>query len=78
MDSETIAVRKELRSLENDKKMTQLAIKNEQNKIAEKLKGSMGNDMEDVLSGKTKVKLSFFERLKYKINFWLDKFFRFF
>lgn len=78
MDSETIAVRKELRSLENDKKMTQLAIKNEQNKIAEKLKGSMGNDMEDVLSGKTKVKLSFFERLKYKINFWLDKFFRMF
>lgn len=78
MDSETIAVRKELRNLENDKKMTQLAIKNEQNKIAEKLKGSMGNDMEDVLSGKTKVKLSFFERLKYKINFWLDKFFRMF
>ena len=39
------------------------------------LRGSMGKDIDDVLSGKVKVKLSFFEKMKYKINFWLDKIF---
>ena len=66
---------REVRNLENDKKMSILAIKNEQEKMARMLRGSMGKDIDDVLSGKVKVKLSFFEKMKYKINFWLDKIF---
>ena len=64
-----------VKNLENDKKMSILAIKNEQEKMARMLRGSMGKDIDDVLSGKVKVKLSFFEKMKYKINFWLDKIF---
>ena len=66
---------REVRNLENDKKMSILAIKNEQEKMARMLRGSMGKDIDDVLSGKVKVKLSFFEKMKYKVNFWLDKIF---
>ena len=66
---------REIKNLENDKRMSVLAIKNEQEKMARMLRGSMGKDIDDVLSGKVKVKLSFFEKMKYKINFWLDKIF---
>ena len=66
---------REVRNLENDKKMSILVIKNEQEKMARMLRGSMGKDIDDVLSGKVKVKLSYFEKMKYKINFWLDKIF---
>lgn len=66
---------REVRNLENDKKMSILAIKNEQEKMARMLRGSMGKDIDDVLSGKVKVKLSFFEKMKYKVRFWIDKIF---
>ena len=73
--NEKVELNREVRNLENDKKMSILAIKNEQEKMARMLRGSMGKDIDDVLSGKVKVKLSFFEKMKYKINFWLDKIF---
>lgn len=66
---------REVRNLENDKKMSILAIKNEQEKMARMLRGSMGKDIDDVLSGKVKVKLSFFEKMKYKVRFLVDKIF---
>lgn len=69
---------REVKNLENDKRMSILAIKNEQEKMARMLRGSMGKDIDDVLSGKVKVKLSFFEKMKYKVNFWLDKIFNIF
>ncbi len=73
--NEKVELNREVRNLENDKKMSILAIKNEQEKMARMLRGSMGKDIDDVLSGKVKVKLSFFEKMKYKINFWLVKIF---
>ena len=73
--NENVELNREVKNLENDKKMSILAIKNEQEKMARMLRGSMGKDIDDVLSGKVKVKLSFFEKMKYKINFWIDKIF---
>lgn len=73
--NDKVELNREVRNLENDKKMSILAIKNEQEKMARMLRGSMGKDIDDVLSGKVKVKLSFFEKMKYKINFWIDKIF---
>ena len=73
--NEKVELNREVRNLENDKKMSILAIKNEQEKMARMLRGSMGKDIDDVLSGKVKVKLSFFEKIRYKVNFWLDKIF---
>lgn len=73
--NEKVELNREVKNLENDKKMSILAIKNEQEKMARMLRGSMGKDIDDVLSGKVKVKLSFFEKMKYKINFWIDKIF---
>lgn len=57
-------LRTELRGLKNDKLMTERAIETEKAKWAEMLKGSIGQDMDDVLSGKKKVKLSFKERFR--------------
>lgn len=73
--NEKVELNREVKNLENDKKMSILAIKNEQEKMARMLRGSMGKDIDDVLSGKVKVKLSFFEKMKYKVNFWIDKIF---
>lgn len=62
----------EIRGLNNDKKIFKLTLESHQNKIANDLKGSMGKDMMDVLQGKTFVKLSKWEKFKYKINYYID------
>jgi len=54
--------------------MDTLALKGHQWNIAEQLKGSMGKDMNEVLSGKKKVELTFWTKVKYSINNFL-KFF---
>jgi hypothetical protein len=53
--------------------MTERAVEFERNKWAELLKGSMGEDIKDVLSGKKKVKLTFNEVLNYKLKFYKNK-----
>lgn len=69
------SIQGELNSLKAERKMSELAVKGTQSQIAEMLKGDMGQDMKDVLSGKKKVELvhrktswkmkikSFFEKL---------------
>ena len=71
-----IAANREKRALDNDRLMSRRAINFQQRRIAEELLGDMGKDMDDVLSGKVKVKLPLLMRIKYKINFWLDKLFK--
>jgi len=65
---------RELRGLKNDKLMTERAVESEKNRWAEILKGSTGQDIKDVLSGKKKVKLTFNEVIKYKLKFYKNKF----
>ena len=71
MDSE---YNREVTTYESEKRMDALALKGLQWNIAEQLKGSMGQDMNDVLSGKKQVKLSFWRKLKYSIDNFLSLF----
>lgn len=71
-----IALVREKRALDNDRLMTRRALNIQQNQIARDLQNGMGQDMMDVLSGKIKVKLSFKERIRYKIKFFLKKIFK--
>lgn len=64
---------RELRGWKNDKIMTERAVDFEKNRWAELLKGEMGKDIDDVLSGKKKVKLTFNEVLNYKLKFYKNK-----
>ena len=64
---------RELRGLKNDKIMTERAVDSEKNRWAEMLKGSLGKDIDDVLSGKKKVKLTFSEVINYKLKYYKNK-----
>jgi putative sterol carrier protein len=64
MDKE---INQELISLESERRMGEVAIKAHQNTLSAMLNGSMGQDINDVLSGKKKVKLTFTQKVKYKI-----------
>lgn len=59
---------RELRSLEGERKMSEVAIQGYQHSIAEQLRSSMGEDMIEVLNGNKKVKLSFWDRMKHKFD----------
>ena len=65
---------RELTSLKSEKRMSEMAIKGYQNEIADKLNGFMGNDMMDVLAGRKFVKLTKWQKLKYKIDNFLNLF----
>ena len=62
-----------LRVLNNYKKITELAVKSQQIKWAELLKGNVGKDINDVLSGKVKVKLTFGEIISQKLRTYKKK-----
>ena len=64
---------RELRGLKNDKIMTERAVNFEKNMWAEKLKGEVGKDIDDVLSGRKKVKLTFNEVVNYKLKYYKNK-----
>lgn len=68
-------INRELRGLNNDKKITELAVKSQQIKWAELLKGNVGKDINDVLSGKVKVKLTFGEIISQKLRNYKKKIF---
>ena len=64
---------RETRGLRNDKIMTERAVDYEKNRWAEMLRGSLGKDIDDVLSGKKKVRLTFNEVINYKLRFYKNK-----
>ena len=64
---------REMRGLKNDKMMTGRAVESEKNRWAEKLQGEVGKDIDDVLSGKKKVKLTFNEVINYKLKYYKNK-----
>lgn len=76
MDKYTIDTNRELNQLNNDRKKMEIELSNERDRIASLLIGEMGKDIDDVLCGKKIVKLSFFEKVKYKIKFFLDNLFK--
>ena len=72
-DTNGLEYQMEVVHLRNDKKMTERALMSQRNEWDRLLKGSLGKDMEDVLSGRKKVTLSFKERLNYKIKLFKNK-----
>lgn len=64
---------RETRGLRNDKIMTERAVDYEKNRWAEMLRGNLGKDINDVLSGKKKVRLTFNEVINYKLRFYKNK-----
>lgn len=73
MENNSYELNRELRGLKNDKIMTERAVESEKNRWAEMLKGSLGQDIKDVINGKKKVKLTFNEVLNYKLKFYKNK-----
>ena len=60
--------KREVITYNSEKKMDKLALKGHQWNISQQLNGSMGQDMNDVLSGKKKVEFTFFTKLKHRFN----------
>ena len=65
---------REITTYKSERRMDALAMKGHQWNIAEQLKGSMGKDMDEVLSGKKKVEFTFLTKLKIQINKFLQLF----
>ena len=53
--------------------MSNSAVDYEKNRWAEMLRGNLGKDLDDVLSGKKKVRLTFNEVINYKLRFYKNK-----
>lgn len=66
---------KELSNLNNDKKNNEDKLNKQKQQMANLLLNDLGKDIDNVLSGHVKVKMSFFEKLKYKIRYYIDKLF---
>lgn len=75
MENNNIGVSREFRELNNERILYKKVLESQQEKIAEQLKGEMGQDIKDVLSGKKVVKLSFLELARYKIRYWVNRIF---
>jgi hypothetical protein len=65
---------REVITYNSEKKMDALALKGHQWSLSEQLNGSLGKDMNDVLSGKKKVEFTFWSKLKFKLNNFLKMF----
>ena len=74
-----ICLNKELEKLKKDKLIFERELECERAKIAKTLiDGGMGKEIDDVLSGRKTIKVSFLEKTKYKIKFYLDRIFNLF
>lgn len=76
--SENVDLMRELADYESEKKKGDEALLNRRNKYAEMLLGEMGKDIDNVLSGKVVVKLSFKDKMKYKIKGFIQSLLKYF
>ena len=75
MEEYKTTINKELTAIKNDKIIFEHELSQHRDNIAFMLKNGMGEDMDDVLSGKKIVQIPFWDRVKYKISFFLNKLF---
>lgn len=66
---------RELKGLQSDREMYQHELKKQQENYAYFLRNELGEDIDDVLNGKKKIRLSFKEKFKYKFNYIINKIF---
>ena len=60
----SIELNRELKGLQSDRKQYEDELKNKREKMAYFLRNELGEDIDNVLNGKVKVKLTFKEKLK--------------
>ena len=70
---EDIEINKELKEIENDKRKFERELNFQRDMYANMLLNGMGDDINDVLSGKVKVKLTWKEKMKYTFRYVKDK-----
>ena len=66
---------RELAEHKKERSLYEAELSQKRNRMADMLLNEMGKDMDDVLSGKVQVKLTWKEKLKYKLKFIIDKLF---
>ena len=66
-------VNAEIELLKSDRNISKKILESERNLYAERLKGKWGEDIDMVLSGKKKVKLTFKEKVRYFFDNLLKK-----
>ena len=66
---------RELKEIDKEREVFTQELTNTRQLMAILLFNDMGKDMDDVLKGKVKVKLSWKERMKYKIKYYINKLF---
>ena len=59
-----IELNRELKGLQSDRKQYEDELKNKREKMAYFLRNELGEDIDNVLNGKVKVKLTFKEKIK--------------
>lgn len=69
---------KEIEALKRDKIIQEHLLGTTREQIARDLMGDVGQDIKDVINGRKYVKTPFLTVLKYKIQYFLYKFFDFF
>lgn len=67
-------ISRESTTLMSERRMSDMALKGHQAMLSDMLNGSMGEDIDEVLSGRRKVKLTFWEKLRYKLDAFLKHF----
>lgn len=63
---------RELKEINKERDIYSKELDNKRQHMADMLLGDMGKDIENVLSGNVKIKLTFWEKLKYKIRYYID------
>lgn len=72
--NEEFELKTELHKLKREKDAIDNELKRERERMANLLLNSMGKDIDGVLSGKIKIKLSMSEKIKYKLKNFFNKF----
>lgn len=67
-----LELEQEIKLLNSEREANAIALESTRNSYANMLMGEMGKDIDDVLSGKVKVKLSLSEKIRYKIRGFID------
>jgi hypothetical protein len=66
---------RELKEIDKEREVFTQELTNKRQHMANLLLNDMGKDIDDVLKGKVKVKLSWKEKMKYKIKYYINKLF---
>ena len=75
MENNNCQINRELDELNKEKYYNKLSLEREQERLSNLFKNGMGSDIDNVLSGQEIVKLTFYEKVKYKIRNFLDTLF---